>query len=377
MGNPLNILISNSTDIFAGGEDYVLILARRLSMRGNRVWVSALPGHLLLAKCEEAGIPTLPLNYRGMSRVFTIAAELRRHLRHLSIDIIHSNANYDRTCAALAATLTSTRHVASVHSAHSIQHNITHWWRNRWGTDHFITDADEGRDVLIRQDRIAPKRITTVPIGIENETAETNAHARAAIRREWNVRDSTVVVGNVARLVPFKGHAVLLESIARVVRESPDVLFPIVGDGELSETLRAQARTLRIEHAVRFLGFRDHLHQLYPGFDIYCHSSLELAAEMFPIAVLRALGTGLPVVCTRVGGIAAMVRDGRSGFLVPPENPAALADALLRVIRNAPLRTTMGEESLALFRERYHAPVMAERVEEVYWRITSHGNPVS
>ncbi len=376
MSHPLNILLSNSTDIFAGAEDYVLILARRLCMRGNRVWVSALPGHLLLDKCAEAGIPTLPVDYRGMSRVFTVAAELRRHLRQLSIDVIHSNANYDRTCAAFAAALTRTRHVAGVHSTHSIQHNVTHWWRNRWGTDHFITDAEAGRDVLIHQDGITPERITTVPIGIENETAEANAHARAAIRREWNVRDSTTVVGNVARLVPFKGHAVLLESVARVVQESPDVLFPIVGDGELSGTLRARAHELRIEHAVRFLGFRDHLHRLYPGFDIYCHSSLELAAEMFPIAILRALGTGLPVVCTRAGGIAAMVRDGKSGFLVPPDNPAALADALLRVIRDAPLRTRMGQESLALFRESYHAPVMAERVEHVYRRISSRGHSV-
>lgn len=377
MDGALNILLSNSTDIFAGGEDYVFILARRLRMRGNRVWVSALPGHLLLEKCRGAGIPTIPLDYRGMSRVFAIAAELRRHLRTLAIDIVHSNANYDRTCAALAAAFSTSRHVAGIHSTHSIQHNITHWWRNRWGTDHFVTDADAGRSVLITEDRIAPERITTVPIGIENETPEFNTRARAAVRSEWNVRDSTVVIGNVARLVPFKGHGVLLDSIARVVRESPDVLFPIVGDGELFETLRARARTLHIEHAVRFLGFRDNLQDIYPGFDLYCHSSLDLAAEMFPIAVLRALGTGLPVVCTDVGGIAAMVRDGASGFLVPPDNPDALAEALLRVIRDPRARNSMGEESLALFRERYHASVMAARIEEVYRRTVTHGHPVS
>jgi len=376
MPRPLNILLSNSTDIFAGGEDYVLILARRLRSRGNRVWVSALPGHLLLTKCEETGIPTLPIDYRGMSRVFSMAAELRRHLRRLSIDVIHSNANYDRTCAGLAAVLTGTRHVAGVHSTHSIQHNITHWWRNRWGTDHFITDADAGRNILIAEDGIAAERITTVPIGIENETPADGLRARAAIRREWEIRDSTVVVGNVARLVPFKGHTVLLEAVARVVRQTPDVFFPIVGDGELSETLRTLARTLGIEHAVRFLGFRDNLQDIYPGFDIYCHSSLDLAAEMFPIAILRALGAGLPVVCTGVGGIAAMVRDGKSGHLVPPDNPDALAGALLRVIRDDASRKAMGEESLALFQERYHASVMAARVEDVYRRLSSHGNPI-
>lgn len=376
MDRPLNIFLSNSTDIFAGGEDYVLILARRLRMRGHRVWVSALPGHLLLAKCEEAGIPTIPLDYRGMYRVFATATELHRHLRRLSIDVIHSNANYDRTCAALAVCFTGIRHVAGVHSTHSIQHNITHWWRNRWGTDHFIADADAGRNVLMAEDGIAPERITTVPIGIEHQAPEDSAQARAAIRRKWGVRDSTVVIGNVARLVPFKGHAVLLESIARVVRETPDVFFPIVGDGELSETLHTRARTLQIEQAVRFLGFQDRLHELYPGFDVYCHSSLELAAEMFPIAILRALATGLPVVCTSVGGIAAMVRDGKSGLLVPPDDPGALAGALLGVIRSAPMRKSMGEESLALFRERYHAPAMAARVEAIYRSVTSHGHPI-
>jgi glycosyltransferase involved in cell wall biosynthesis len=376
MKRPLKVLLSNSTDIFAGGEDYVLILARRLRMRGHRVWVSALPGHLLLTKCEQAGIFTLPLDYRGMSHVFSVARELRRHLRTLSIDIIHSNANYDRTCAGFATAFSTTRHVAGIHSTHSIQHNITHWWRNRWGTDHFITDADAGRNVLINEDGITPERITTVPIGIENESPEYNARARATIRAQWGVPDSTVVIGNVARLVPFKGHAVLLNAVAHVVRESSEVLFPIAGDGELLETLRTQVRTLHIKHAVRFLGFRNNLEEIYPGFDIYCHSSLELAAEMFPIAILRALGTGLPVVCTNVGGIAAMVREGKSGFLVPPEDPRALADALLRVIRNPALRATMGEESLGLFQERYHAPVMAARIEEVYSRLLNREDPV-
>jgi glycosyltransferase involved in cell wall biosynthesis len=123
---------------------------------------------------------------------------------------------------------------------------------------------------------------------------------------------------------------------------------------------------------VRFLGFQDHLETIYPGFDVYTHSSLELAAEMFPIAILRALGTGLPVVCTNVGGIAAMVREGESGFLVPPDDPRALAAALIRVLRDPVLRRRMGEESLRLFHERYHASAMAERVENVYRSLLGH-----
>jgi glycosyltransferase involved in cell wall biosynthesis len=365
----MNVLLTNSTDLFAGGEDYVLILAKYLRLRGHSVSVSALPGHLLLDKCSSAGIPAVPIDYRGMGRVFNVAAILRRELRLRAIDVVHSNANYDRTVAALAAAWTHTGHVAGIHSTHSIQHNITHWLRNRWGIDHFITDADAGKEVLIREDHIDPGRITTVPIGIEEEQPQERAVARRATRARIGIADSTVVVGNVARLVPFKGHRILLDAIAIVVRRLPDALFLIIGDGELQETLNDQAKALGIVDHVRFLGFQDDLHLWYPAFDVYCHSSLELAAEMFPIAILRALSSGLPVVCTNVGGIRAMVQEGDSGHLVPPDNPAALAAALGRVIQDGALRRKMGEGSAKLFKDHFHAAAMAENVECVYQRI--------
>jgi len=362
----MNILLSNSTDIFAGGEDYVLILGKYLARRGHRVWVSALPGHLLLKKCEEAGIQTVPVAYRGMSRVFSVGLELRKAMRLRAIEVVHSNANYDRTCAAIAAAFTSIRHVAGIHSTHSIQHNLTHLLRNRWGISHFITDADAGRNVLINEDGIPAGKITTVPIGIETDSDEFKREARRRTRAAWRIGASTIVVGNVARLVPFKGHRFLLETIAAIVRQRNEVVFPIIGDGELTGELQQQAVALGIQNSVLFLGFRDNLNELYPAFDIYCHSSLELAAEMFPIAILRALAAGLPVVCTNVGGIALMVQEGISGHLVPPEDPGALASALLAVIDSADVRRSMGRASLALFQNKFHASAMAEKVESVY-----------
>jgi glycosyltransferase involved in cell wall biosynthesis len=365
----MNILLTNSTTIFAGGEDYVLILAKYLRQRGHTVHISALPGHLLLEKATDAGIPVVPIAYGGMDRVFQVSYALRSPLRSLGIDIVHSNANYDRTCAALAAAWTPTRHVAGIHSTHSIQHNVTHWLRNHYGTSHFITDADAGRDVLIREDHIPGERITTVPIGIEEDTPEIRAAMRLRTRARLGVGNDVIVIGNVARLVPFKGHRILLDAIALVVREAPQVLFPIIGDGELQDELTAQAQSLGIEQHVRFLGFQDHLEEWYPAFDIYTHSSLEMAAEMFPIAILRALAAGLPVVCTRVGGIALMVEEGVTGHLVAPDDPRPLAEGLLKVVRDANLRRRMGEASHARFLKNFHAAAMAEKVEQVYQRV--------
>jgi glycosyltransferase involved in cell wall biosynthesis len=264
----VNILLSNSTDIFAGGEDYVLILAKYLQQRGHHVWVSAIPGHLLLKKCAEAGIGTVPVEYSGMSRVFRVAAEMRDHLRRLSIDVVHSNANYDRTVAGIATIGTTTRHVAGVHSAHSIQHNITHWLRNRFWIDHFIADAEPVKHVLVTEDHVSPERITVIPIGVENTQRNIEKTFRAKTRELWGVKPETCVIGNVARLVPFKGHRYLVDAIANVVQSNRSVLCVIIGDGELMDELQQQVNEVHIGPYVRFLGFQDNLHELYPAFDI-------------------------------------------------------------------------------------------------------------
>ncbi len=363
---PLKILLTNSTDIFAGGEDYVLILSKYLIKRGHSVRVSANPGHLLLEKCGSAGIPTLPINYVGMGRVFAVAAQLRKALRLHAVDIVHSNANYDRTCAAMAAAFAGTAHIAGVHSAHSIRHNLTHWLRNRWGTDHFIADAEAVKDVLTGKDRIPASAISVIPIGVENDPAEFRRQARARTRAALCISPDTIVIGNVARLVPFKGHSHLLEAAEEVVRRRTDVLFTIIGDGELRDDLQRQASERGLGPYLRFLGFRSDLQELYPAFDLYCHSSLDLEAEAFPIAILRALAAGLPVVCTDVGGIRLMVEDGKSGYLRPSGNPGELARALLAVMEQPELRRSMGEASFALFLKKFHAAAMAENVERVY-----------
>ncbi len=362
----MNILLTDSTDIFAGGEDYVLTLARFLGKRGHTVTVSAIPGHLLLTRCREQGIATAPIAYGGMHRVLTVSSLLRRQLLDRGIEIVHSNANYDRTCAGIATAFTRVRHIAGIHSTHSIQHNLTHWLRNRYGTDHFITDAEAGREVLLHEDRISPERITTVPIGIDDPDPSLMLTMRERTRRELEAGAETVIIGNVARLVPFKGHRVLLEAIALAVRTRSNLLFLLVGDGELLADLEERVGRLNIGPFVRFLGFRPDLDALYPAFDLYCHSSLDMASEMFPIAILRALASGVAVVASNVGGIAHMVEEGVSGRLVPPDDPAALAEAILALAADLESRKSMGRASRLLYEKRYHAALMAERVEQVY-----------
>jgi glycosyltransferase involved in cell wall biosynthesis len=94
-----------------------------------------------------------------------------------------------------------------------------------------------------------------------------------------------------------------------------------------------------------------------------------MASEMFPIAILRALAAGLPIVCTEVGGIALMVDGGRSGILVPPGDPVALAGGVTRVLADPALRAALGAASRERFLARFHASSMAEQVERIYEKV--------
>lgn len=363
---PLNILLTNSSSMYGGGEFYVLELAQSLLQRGHQTWVSCRKDNLLLEKCTTAGIPTLPLDFPPQGKFVKFVRSLADCIRHNNIHIVHSNANYDRTASAFAARLAGSAHVTNVHSFHSIQHNFTHWVRNHWMTDHFLVDGFCVKELLEQKDRIAGDKISVVYLGVQPETMQRNESLRQRIRSEFGITDRLITIGNVARFVPFKGHSVLLKAFAQLVPRFPDVRLLLVGDGELYQELQQLAKTLGVSSRVFFAGFRDDLQALYSAFDVYVHPSFEGGGETFPFAVLQALAQELPVIVTRVGDVSAMVEDGTSGFVVPDNDPGALAEKLAIVLIDQRQRQEMGKAGLNLLYRMFTLDSMTTAVEQIY-----------
>lgn len=364
--DPYRILLTNSSDIYGGGEFYVLQLAGALLERGHEVWVSCRPQNALREKCEERRIPTIPLDFPPNGRLAHYILELKRIGKENRIGIIHSNSNYDRTAGAFAARLCGAMHVTNVHSFHSLRHNVTHWLRNAVATDHFIVDGECVKDLLIRSDGIPASRISVVHLGVDPELMKTDAPARKRVREEFGLRPTEVVIGNVARLVPFKGHEVLLRSFARAVSKSGNVRLLLVGDGPLKEELAALTGSLGLKEAVVFAGFRDDLNAVYSAIDVYVHASIEGGGETFPFAVLQALAQELPVAVTDVGDVAAMVEDGNNGFLIRERDESGLADAMERLAVDSALRARMGGAGRNLLLRRFTLSGMVDAVEAIY-----------
>jgi glycosyltransferase involved in cell wall biosynthesis len=364
--DPLNILLTNATDIYGGGEYYVLELARSLRHRGHNVWVSCRPDNLLATKCIQAGISVLPIDFPSRGSLFKNIALLKQIIQRHNIQILHSNSNYDRTAGAFAAKLARIRHVTNVHSFHSIQHNPTQWLRNKNATDQFIVDGFCVKDLLMREDCIAQKRITVIHLGVDPESMRRDEKLRHAVRNEFKLDSNHMVIGNVGRLVLMKGQKYLLQAFSKLAIVHPDARLLLIGDGELRHELEQIAASLHILDRVIFAGFRDDLQAVYSAFDIYAHPSIEGGGETFPFAVLQALAQELPVVVTRVGDVPYMVEEGINGFVVPDRNVDDFEERLRRVLENSSLRQTMSRKSRELLLKNFTINNMVDAVLGVY-----------
>jgi glycosyltransferase involved in cell wall biosynthesis len=368
----LKILLTNSTDIYGGGEFYVLELAMALRSRHHDVLVVCKPANLLYRKCLDAQLPVRAIDFPGQGKLLRHILLLRDIIREDGIQIVHTNSNYDRTAGAFAARLSGAVHVTNVHSFHSLRHNLTHWLRNARATDHYIVDGDCVKEMMIRQDRISPARISVIHLGVDPDSMRPDITLRSKIREEFGLAETNLVIGNVARLVPFKGHEYLLRSFEAVRKNNPGARLLLVGDGELKEELLGLAGSLGIEREVHFAGFRDDLRALYSAFDIYAHASIEGGGETFPFSVLQALSQELPVVATRVGDVAAMVQDGLTGFLVPERDVPQLAQSLSVLSGDPALRATMGREGRKFLLRQFTTDMMVSAIEKIYESALQH-----
>lgn len=177
-----------------------------------------------------------------------------------------------------------------------------------------------------------------------------------------------LVVGSVGRLTRQKGYDLLLSAMPAVLRSYPGLQLLIVGEGHEQAALAGQAQSLGLAQAVRFLGRRSDVEALLGVFDLFVSSS---RWEGLPTVLLESMAAGLPVVATRVSGTVELVAENVNGLLVPPEDPLALAEGLIRVLDELP-RFRMGAEAhrykieaefsmqgLARRHERFYRQLMA------------------
>ncbi len=371
----MKILLLNSLNIYGGGEFFVLELASYLKSKGHDVWAGCRIDSPIFQKCKISGINTAEFDFpeKGTGRLRKNIAHVKDFIRENKIDIVHSNTNYDRTAGAAAAQLAGIPHVASIHSLQSISHNLTHWARNKFMIDMFAADGNIVKDFLVKEDKINEKKIKVINLGIDPESMKHDELLRKKVRNEFGISKSEILIGNLGRLVEFKGQNKLIKAFKQVTGKFPNTKLLIAGDGERKAELKSLAQALRINEKVIFAGFRDDLQAVYSAFDIYAHTSSESGGELFPFAVLYAMAAGLPVVSTRVGEIPDMVKEGVSGFIAGQNNDE-ISSKIIRLLGDEAASKKMGTEGKKLLNQKFTLEKMGSEILKLYKHVLSIRN---
>jgi glycosyltransferase involved in cell wall biosynthesis len=219
----------------------------------------------------------------------------------------------------------------------------------------FVSEAL--REDVVRRLKLPRNKTHVIENGIDLNRPRQGSDG--TLRESLGLPPGTFLIGAVGNVRATKGYATLLRAARLCVDAMPSVRFVIAGDtnGSTYPPLARLRSELGLEQHVHFLGLRSDVPKVLANFDLYVLSS---DTEGFSIALVEAMAAGLPAVATRSGGPETILEDGRTGVLVPPGDPQAMANALLRLANDAALRAKLAHAARESVARRYGAETMIE-----------------
>jgi glycosyltransferase involved in cell wall biosynthesis len=280
-------------------------------------------------------------------------------------DVVVANGAGTALNAILAASLTGVRHrILWIHAAADLsrRHPLRKLAeRASIPFSSVFLGVTEAQIPFMTLNRGYPaERIRIVRSGVDVKRSHSQDHCEG-LHSDLEIQQFRPVVAMVARLHPDKDHTTFLRAARIVLDRLPKTQFLVIGDGRRRGELESLCRTLGIADNVLFTGARSDIDRLLPAIDIHVLSS---HTEALPLAVLEGMACGKPVICTNVGGTSQIVEDGVSGFMVPPRDPAQLADRVITLLTRRDLAQQMGEAGKRRVESEFNLPGSVAAIEK-------------
>lgn len=331
-----------------------------------------------------AGAGVRPVYIDGLRRGFgwhdlTACATLNQLLTRIDPDIVATHtakAGALGRAVGLWRTLAQRKKVRLVHTFHG--HVFHHYFSNPATqvfvaiarflaslSDMIITVSPTIRKQLIEEYRIAaPAKVRVVPLGFDFTWRKQLMAERGWLRATLGIDDSTVLIGAVGRLARVKNTALLLRAFARMLqRHVIDARLALIGDGDQLPSLKSLAHELGVDDRVMFCGWVLKRERIFSDLNVTCLSSEN---EGTPVSIIESLAAGVPVVATRVGGVADVMTDPMDGELVQPGDEEALAAALAKVASG---HRVIPAHRSAVICQQYSASRMVSDIESLYGEV--------
>lgn len=363
---PMRILHTESS-LGLGGQEYrVLLEAQGMEKRGHVVVVATPQDSQLavLAGLRGLQVKMMTSGNRGW---MTLIPSYLRVITKCEIDVVNTHGSLDSWAAPIAGRISS-RHPIIIRTRHKstpVSKSLRH--RLLYGKlPHAVTTTGEAvRQQFITRNRLSPSRVISIPTGVDFERFHPQP-PDASLRTNLGLGSHGPFVGAVTFLRPEKGMGVLIEATRLLKNTFSTLECLIIGDGGEKPALLARIREFGLEQSVHIAGFRQDIPALLTLLDVVVIPSLE---EGIPQSLTQALAMERPVVASAVGGVPEVVEDGVTGLLVPPRNPAILAEKIAVILKNSTSAARMGQMGRQVIQERYSMEGMLTQTENVYRRL--------
>ena len=319
-----------------------------------------------LPAIEARAVPLTEYSIRRLYSPSTLRAQWQfaRYLRENQIHIVHTYGFYPNFFAVPAARLAGVPVViASIRDTGEVLEPSKRRAQKaacRLAT-HVLANADAVRDRLI-QDGYDGSKISVIRNGIVPVHTE-RLERGGPIRREFGIPDDAPILLVLSRLNALKGIPYLLEAMPSILAKFPKTRLLIVGDGAERQTLEGQAESLGLKRAVIFTGFRLDVPNLLRETSI---SVLPSLSEGLSNVLIESMAAGIPAVSTTVGGNFEVIRDGVTGFLVPPKSSSELSRAILLLLNDPEMAENMGKVGVLHIRQRFSIDRALHETEQLY-----------
>lgn len=314
----------------------------------------------------KAGARKSPIEVAKGLVVFVKSAVVARLVLELKVGHVHAHfANHPATAAWIVHRLSGLPYSFTAHANDLFV--IPALLENKVEEAEFVaTISDFNRSFL--EERVpAAKGIEVIHCGVDANGFRP-AHGPRPTRRRLIC---------VASLETKKGHAYLLDALARLAQDFPDVQLDLVGDGPERRNILRRARHLGVQSRVRMLGSlpAEEVREALARADVFALASVQLASgrmEGIPVALMEAMASGVPVVAADLSGIAELITDGLTGLLVPPRNPPRLAAAIRRLIQDDSLVEQLVLQGREHVLRHFDVETEAQRLGDLFERSLIH-----
>lgn len=347
-----------------------LVEAQELRKRGYRVILGCQPKSFLERSAREQSIEVLPLR---MNDFLSALVKLTYYLKREKVDLINAHGYPDHFLSAIARKITGIKAIVRTKHNHvPLKSGVFSRFLYGSLTSRIVTISEHIRDVMI-QSGLPPSHITTISTAVDLDYFSPR-EKNLQLLKEFNLSPERTIIGIVSRLTERKGFTILFEAVKQMIDEGRSLTCLIVGGGASRQKinrLKNHAKSLGVTENILFTGRRSNIPEILSLIDVFVLPSL---AEGLGRSLLEAMAAGRAIVAANVGGIPEAVENGKSGILVPPGNPRALAQAIAHLLDNPLQAQEMGTAARKRAELVFDQTTMIDRICSLYEELLTHAN---